>query len=239
MCEAFWSVKPAQHTFDISWEDLSDLLNPGLVMTLETSGREVQRRRHGIYPRVSIPLITPISPKDFVTELEIDINDDNELKLTNETDLCKLTKELPAVLRFPRLRRTAINLWIPGDCDCYWEVMPLVESISTTCQELQLMIGTNLSVWILRDWPHHRSTFKCMDHDISWMWEVPGQEVRMIRGVRAPTAAEDRVRTMMSIDFRPMNLKKSLLQELRDAASSFSQRREESATEEGGLKGEI
>ncbi len=58
----------------------------------------------------------------------------------------------------------------------------------------------------------------------------------MIQGVRAPTAAEDRVRTLMSTDVRPNVFEKSILQELRDAASSFPQRREDIAVEEGGLK---
>lgn len=236
MCEAFWFAKFSQHTLDISWLDLPKLLNPGLVTRLETTEREPQTLLYGIYPGAPVPLITPISPKDFVTDLEININEDKVTRMFNEKDLCELTKRLPAVLRFPRLRRAEINLWVPRNCNCYWEVMPLVEAISHTCRALRRTIGINLNVWIMRNWTCDFSTFRSMDHDISWMWEVPGQEVRMIRGVRPATAAEDRIRTLMSMEFRPMGLKLSVVQELRDAASLFPQRREDVAVEEGGLK---
>lgn len=235
MCAAFWVVKFSQHTLEISWLDLPELLNPGLVTRLETTERESQTLLYGIYPGVPVPLMTSISLKDFVTDLEININDDRMGRMSNEKDFCGLTKRLPDVLRFPHLRRAELNLWVPRNCDCYSEVMPLVEAISHTCRKLRRTIGTNLSVWIMRNWPHDCSTFRFMDHDISWMWEVPGQGVRMIRGIRPATAAEDRIRTLMSMDFRPMDLKISVVQELRDAASLFPQRREDVAVEEGGL----
>lgn len=236
LCQAFWSVKFSEHSLDISWEQLPDLLNPGLVTTLETTDRILPRSPYGTQPTIRIPLITTITPRKFVSDLEINVNDNKELNISDKNDLRKLTRRLAALLLFPGLRCVEINLWVPRDCDCYWEAMPLIESISSICKLLRSRIRRNLSVWIMRNWPHHRSTFQIMDHDVSWMWEQPGQEVRMLNGVRPPTGAEDRVRTLLSNDVPRKESEKTLLEQLRDAASSLPQMRDDIAAEEGGWK---
>lgn len=241
LCQTFWLMKFSQHTLDINWEQIPDLLNPGLLTTIETSHHGSETTPYGAQPTVRIPLITTIRPRDFITGIEININDNKELRLNRSKprDLRNLSARMLALLELPRLRRGEINLWVPRDCDCYRAAMPVIESISNTCAILRDRHGNNLSVWIMRDWPHHRSTFKFIDHDISWMWEPPGCAVRMISGTRRPTAAEDRIRTLiMDIRVPRKCSEKSLLKELQEAASSLPQRREDIAAEEGGWKGE-
>jgi len=105
LCQAFWSVKFSQHTLDLNWEQLSNLLNPGLAITMETTDKESQNPPYGAQPTIRIPLITTIRPRDFVSDLEININDNKELDLSDGIDLQKLNERLVAVLKFPRLRR--------------------------------------------------------------------------------------------------------------------------------------
>jgi len=58
----------------------------------------------------------------------------------------------------------------------------------------------------------------------------------MIRGARPPTAADDRIRELITIEGRLEDSAGKLLEELRDAASSLPRRREDIAVEEGGWK---
>lgn len=239
LCQAFWAMKFSQHTLDINWQQITDLLSPGLLTSIETNDRESERTPYGAQPTIRIPLITMIRPRDFITSLELNINDNKELRLGRSVshDLRDLSPRLPALLKLPRLRRVEINIWVPRDCNCHWVAMPVIEDISSTCAMLSNRHGNNFSVWIMRDWPHHRSTFKFMDHDISWVWESPGRGVRMITGTRRPTAAEDSIRTlMMDIGAPSKYSEKSILEELREAASSLPRKREDVAAEEGGYK---
>lgn len=237
LCQAFWAMKFSQHTLDINWQQIPDLLSPGLLTSIETSDCESERTPYGAQPTIRIPLITMIRPRDFIRSLEVNINDNKELRLGRSVphDLRDLSPRLAALLKLPRLRRVEVNIWIPRSYDCYWVAMPVIEDISSTCAMLRNRHGNNLSIWIMRNWPYQRSMFKFMDHDISWMWESAGRAVRMITGIRRPTAAEDRIRTLMMDIGAPSNYLEKL-EELREAASSLPQKREDIAAEEGGYK---
>ena len=214
-CEVFWSRAIFRHDF----YSLSEaIIDPRATLYVETS--------QGDDKSVGIP----IDLRECVQEVQLFTNPDpyNYAEPTDHDtqSLSNLKNELSQLHEFPHLRRVNLDIWIPQECDAYFEAMVIVESISEACNELKARIGPGLKIFLKRAWPYDFWKFKFIEEtDISWMWDKPSAEERDRFWNYAATADED-IRILIA-DGVGTDAEFTLLEELRYAASFLPQEKEE------------
>ena len=213
-CEVLWS----SGTFTHGWYFKSDLIiDPHAPLFLRTfqGGIELTKRL-GISIDLrecvqKIRLCTNPNPYDLAKPTINDIR-----------SLLKLKQELSQLCQFPHLRRVEIEIWIPQQCDAYFQGMTIVERISSACTELRKRIGAGLNVTLFRAWPYDTEKFEYMEYyDISWMWDKPNYTCKE-RLQESLTTVDGRIRRLLAEGVRP-NGEYSLLEELRYAGSFLPQ----------------
>ena len=227
-CEALWSSSLFHH----GWEFESEIIiDPHAPLYLYTGIKSTKC------------LGTPIDLRECVQEIKLETLPASydlanhylyDLAKPIEDDgksLLKLKHELSQLRQFPHLRRVEVQIWIPSECDAYFEGMRIVESISNACAELKTRIGPGLDIWLARsarvwpdtefDWEEGEEREYLGESHISWMWDKPSQTHRE-RVKEGLATADERIRVLIADGVDPGG-EYSLLEELRQAGSFLPQ----------------
>lgn len=219
-CEVLWS----NNTFTHGWCFSSDnIIDPHATLSLMIRKDEI---------RVKKSVGTPIDLRDCVQKIELyTCPNPGSLAKPTERDLeslLKLQHELSQLCHLSHLRQVKLAIWIPQECDAYFEAMTVVESISDACKKLSERLGAGLTVTLPRAWPYDVFEFEYIDElDISWMWTPPSQTHRQC--VRDGTARGHEKMRVLIADGAHTTGESTLLDELRYAALNLPQRKEEIA----------
>ena len=214
-CEELWGRGP----FRCEWHSWSHLIidanaHPDLHLRCEAR-------------RKSISLGNPIDPRRYIrdVELEIDLPLDNPSypNPTQKENIYKLGRELWKLPMLPRLRRVGIDICIPQEYNAYYHGMTLVESLSKPCQQLRRQLGMGFNITLTRDRGHDFETEFIGRHNISWMWDLPCYVPRE-SATRELNDVEEHIKALI-VDGVDRNRGKTLLEELRAAASRLPQKK--------------
>ena len=204
-CEALWATGP----FTRQWHSWSDLvIDPKVNLQLY-----YKRCKSRFF------LGAPIDSRKYIKDIDFDV----DLPLDNppypdledERNLSELGQELSNLAMFPRLRQVRINVVIPEESDAYHSGLRLVESLSNPCKQLRHQLGMNFQFSLIRLWP---AAFVGR-LDISWMWDPPCYVVGE-SATRELNDMEEHIKALIAHG-APLNGGKTLLEELRAAASKL------------------